>query len=286
MEYRHEIITTSKKFPIKYVIHDNAKASILRHWHRAMEISFTIKGSIDLFYISGKTYRTEERDILVINSNEIHSVSVMESHNNLALTLIFPFDFMKSEFTQVGSIYFTLNEKEKFTPEQKSAYKKLQGLMNKFFNIAIMKANDLNFIQLKAVTYEIFYILIRNFSIERKSANIDSDKYIDRLSVIAEYIDNNYAEKLTVPDLANEFHLSVGYLSRFFKRYTGLSIYDYITLVRLNYAHELLLNGSASIRYISEQTGFPNDKAFTTAFKKVYKETPYKYRKSHKKTFF
>lgn len=286
MDYRHEIIITSKKFPVKYLIHDNAKASILRHWHRAMEISFTIKGSIDMFYISGKTYKTKEKDILVINSNEIHSVSVIESHNNLALTLIFPFDFMKSEFTQVGSIYFTLNEKEKFTPEQKIAYKRLQELMNKFFNIAIMKINDLNFIQLKAVTYEIFYILIKNFSIERKSANIDSDKYIDRLSVIAEYIDNNYAEELTVPDLANEFHLSVGYLSRFFKKYTGLSIYDYITLVRLNYAYELILNGSASIHYISQQTGFPNDKAFTMAFKKVYKETPYQYRKSHKKTFF
>lgn len=286
MNYRHEIITQSEKFPIKYVIHNNSKATILRHWHSALEISFTILGSIDKYYISGKTYKTKEKDILIINSNEIHSVSVANECSNLALTLIFPFNFMKREFPQINDLYFILNEKEKFTKDQKVAYKNLQYAIGEFYDVASMKTNDVDFIKLKGIIYNVFYILIENFSVERRSVNIDADKYIDRLSAFTKYIDDNYAHELTISDLADEFHLSVGYLSRFFKKYTDLSIHDYVTLVRLNYAHELLLNSSSSIEYVAQQTGFPNDKAFTTVFKKFYKDTPYKYRKSHKMTLF
>lgn len=286
MDYRHEIITQSEKFPIKYFIHNNAKGTIVRHWHSALEISFTILGSIDRYYISGKTYKTKEKDILIINSNEIHSVSVMEGNLNLALTLIFPFNFMKREFSQINNLYFILNEKERFTKDQKVAYEELQYVIGEFYNAVSMKENDADFLKLKSIIYNILYILIKNFSVERKSINIITDKYIDRLSAIAKYIDDNYARELTISNLADEFHLSVGYLSRFFKKYTDLSIHDYITLVRLNYAHELLLNSSSSIEYVAQQTGFPNDKAFTTAFKRVYKDTPYRYRKSHKMTLF
>lgn len=286
MDYRHEIITQSEKFPIKYFIHNNAKGTIVRHWHSALEISFTISGSIDRYYISGKTYKTKEKDILIINSNEIHSVSVIEGISNLALTLIFPFNFMKREFPQIDEIYFILNEKEKFTKNQKVAYEDLQYAIEEFYDAASMKKNDVDFIKLKAIIYNIFYILIKNFSVERKTININTDKYIDRLSAIAKYIDDNYAHELTISNLADEFHLSVGYLSRFFRKYTDLSVHDYITLVRLNYAHELLLNSSSSIEYVAQRTGFPNDKAFTTAFKRVYKNTPYRYRKSHKMTLF
>lgn len=286
MNYRHEIITQSEKFPIKYVIHNNARGTIVRHWHSALEISFTILGSIDRYYISGKTYKTKEKDILIINSNEIHSISVVNGSPNLALTLIFPFNFMKKEFPQIDKVYFSLNEREKFTKNQKAAYETLQCAIGEFYDIARIEKNDVDFLKLKAIIYNIFYLLIKNFSVEKESININTDKYIDRLSAIAKYIDDNYAHELNISDFADEFHLSVGYLSRFFKKYMGLSIHDYITLVRLNYAHELLLNSSSSIEYVAQQTGFPNDKAFTTVFKRVYKDTPYRYRKSHKMTLF
>lgn len=286
MSYRHEIIKCSKQFPIIYIIHDDVQATVIRHWHDGLELSFTINGYIDLFYISGKTYKTKEKDILLINPNEVHSVSVAKNNTNLALTLIFPFEFMKSEFKKIDSIYFTLNEKEKFTNQQEKSYRELQNLMEEFSNIIMKRKGDADFIELKAIMYKIFYILIKDFSIEKNITSINNEKYIDRLSDITRYIDANYMKRITPSDLSREFYLSVAYLSRFFKKHMGLSIHEYVTLVRLNYAHDLLLNTYGSIHYIAEQTGFPNDKAFTVAFKRVYKETPYQYRKSHKKTFF
>lgn len=286
MSYRHEIIKGSKQFPIIYIIHDDVQASVLRHWHDGLEISFTISGSIDMFYISGKTYRTKEKDILLINPKEVHSVSVSQRNPNLALTLIFPFEFMKEEFRKIDSIYFTLNEKEKFTDQQEKSYRELQDLMDEFSSILIQRKVDYDFIELKAIMYKIFYILIKDFSIEKNIASMNNEKYIDRLSDITRYIDSNYMKKITTSDLSREFYLSEAYLSRFFKKHMGLSIHEYVTLVRLKYAHDLLLNTYGSIYYIAEQTGFPNDKAFTVAFKRVYKETPYKYRKSHKNTSF
>ncbi|MBC1518981.1 hypothetical protein HB877_08535 [Listeria welshimeri] len=45
MEFTYEIIETDAKMPVKYIIH-NMPDAVPRHWHEALEISYTIHGSV------------------------------------------------------------------------------------------------------------------------------------------------------------------------------------------------------------------------------------------------
>lgn len=47
IEFTYEIIETDAKMPVKYIIHNMPDAvAVPRHWHEALEISYTIHGFV------------------------------------------------------------------------------------------------------------------------------------------------------------------------------------------------------------------------------------------------
>lgn len=107
------------------------------------------------------------------------------------------------------------------------------------------------------------------------------NKNLDKITFICDYIKRNYNKILFVADIANYYGYSSEYLSRYFKKHTGMTIHNYINNIRLMNAHRDLLNTDNSITFIALENGFPNEKSFTKAFKAVYRKTPDKYRKEN-----
>lgn len=83
MQYVYELITSDKGLPIKTFIHSVDKTSM--HLHREIEIILILEGSIEI-RIENKQYLLEEDDIMIVNSNEIHSTS-KTGENNVLLAL-------------------------------------------------------------------------------------------------------------------------------------------------------------------------------------------------------
>ena len=97
-----------------------------------------------------------------------------------------------------------------------------------------------------------------------------------------EYIEQHYAENLSLNVLANEVHMNPYYFSSFFKKSTGKNFKDYVNQVRLKHAVELLLNTDQKVYEIAMEVGFGDARAFNDAFQKAYGETPAGYRKNLK----
>lgn len=97
-----------------------------------------------------------------------------------------------------------------------------------------------------------------------------------------EYIEQHYAENLSLNVLANEVHMNPYYFSSFFKKSTGKNFKDYVNQVRLKHAVELLLNTDQKVYEIAMEVGFGDARAFNDAFQKAYGETPTGYRKNLK----
>ena len=72
------------------------------------------------------------------------------------------------------------------------------------------------------------------------------------------------------------------HLSRTFKKHTGFGFNEYLTLVRLQHAEQLLKGDEKmSISTIAYNCGFNDSNYFSDKFKKMYGTSPLKYSKAH-----
>lgn len=92
------------------------------------------------------------------------------------------------------------------------------------------------------------------------------------------YIEEHYAEELTLAVLADHVHVNSYYFSAFFKKYAGENFKSYVNSVRLKHAVTLLVSTNKKILEIALEVGFSDTRAFSSAFQKVYNETPNAYR--------
>ncbi len=99
----------------------------------------------------------------------------------------------------------------------------------------------------------------------------------DRLLAMINYIQSNY-RTVTLESLAEEFHLSTPYVSKYIKDKSGRTFGEHVTQIRLKKAKTLLKNGNMTIENISYSIGYPNAEHFSRVFKKAFQMTPVQYR--------
>ncbi len=95
-------------------------------------------------------------------------------------------------------------------------------------------------------------------------------------SVIADavkYIRKNYAEDISVKELAKNAHISRNQFSRIFLKNTGFTPYQYIKEYRLNMALAMLEEGM-NVGEVAHQCAFLSTSAFSSSFKKRFGKSP------------
>lgn len=107
-----------------------------------------------------------------------------------------------------------------------------------------------------------------------------ADKNLSIVEKVQRYIGMSLGEhNLTREDIANHVYLNPDYLTRIFKKETGLSISDYLMQQRIEYAKKLLRTTDQSVSEIALTSGYSNLSYFSTTFKKMAGTTPVEYRK-------
>lgn len=98
---------------------------------------------------------------------------------------------------------------------------------------------------------------------------------------VRQYIEDHYAQPdLNVSALAEHFGISVPHLSRTFKKVEGYGVLEYIHMIRLKNAKEMLKNGM-NVKNTSLAAGYIDAKSFTRSFKKYEGITPSQYQKGN-----
>ncbi|WP_419871476.1 helix-turn-helix domain-containing protein [Candidatus Pristimantibacillus sp. PTI5] len=284
MEYKYEMIKTEDQLPVKIIIHTaDIQMFIPRHWHESIEISYVLSGKIDQIYIDGKDYVSRQGDVVLINSNAIHSFSVNSGKNRKAVTIFIPNEFIQAVYPDIDQVAFdcvSIDDKER-----KAQFEELRCNLNSMVTTYENKENDpLAYIKVTSLSYELIYILLKNFKVDKKnSSSIKVRKYLERLNLITSFIKENYNQNLTLDLLSSTFYLSSEYLSRFFVKHTGMTVFDYINAIRLEKSYPELMNTDVPVIRIALNHGFPNEKSYNRVFKAVFHETPTQYRKNRNK---
>lgn len=106
----------------------------------------------------------------------------------------------------------------------------------------------------------------------------ESESVINRAK---KYLLQNIAEDISRDDVANHVFLNPDYLTRRFKKETGMGITEYLVKERIKIAQGLLIKTNISVTDIATQSGYNNLAHFSRAFKKYTDLTPIDYRKKH-----
>ncbi|MBP2058642.1 AraC-like DNA-binding protein [Lactobacillus colini] len=284
----HEIVKTTDPLPIWLHIFENSTTQeyIAPHWHRGIELSFTQYGQIDDFVIGKCHYTTDSGQLLVVNSQEIHSIATQSRLGERAISIIFPYEYVYKYYPDIEHELIEINEYDKLNSKQRLAYAKMQGLLTQIITIyeTDSKLKNLALVQL---VDQVLFLLLEYFSIKQQDSHRTSPKkvyIINRLQFITQYVNSNYQERISLDDIAQKCNISKEYLARFFKQEMGITVETYINNVRAQNARQDLLGQVGNLTTIALHNGFSGIRTMNRAFNNLYGITASDFKRKLNKT--
>lgn len=142
------------------------------------------------------------------------------------------------------------------------------GEDNKLYNrLALCRDND----EIRDIMYEIFSTLCE--FVEQQRAEMSHSLANEMLR----YINENYQQGISLYDVAEHFNYSVNYISHVFSRETGKNFKEYLSLVRVARAKDMLRAGGCTISQVATAVGCANSNSFIRLFKRYEGITPGQY---------
>lgn len=269
MNYELEMIEVTQKQPAKiYHLYLPYYHYMKQHFHANIELVYVIKGSF-IAHVNGVKTKVIADSLFLINTNEIHYFEMLEDSE--MITILLSYEILKDYEPMIDDIAFDLS----LFPQQHDHLKYIIKTMDTYRK-GKEKYKD---IKVQEYLCHICYLLLCYF--QKKKENIHyTNMQLKQTQMILEYIENHYNQAISIQQMSDYFHYSPSYFCRYFKKMTGMSVYQYVKIIRLNHAFFDICNSQLEISQIAYEHGFSNPKAFIKAFKDKYHQTPGAYRQS------
>lgn len=113
------------------------------------------------------------------------------------------------------------------------------------------------------------------------SADTSKDREVEaRLLHVWRAVENDFARKWTVAELAKLAHYSAGHFHRLVVQRTGKTPMRVVTEMKLHHASNLLRRSGETVATIAYRVGFENQFAFSSAFKRQFGVSPREWRET------
>lgn len=247
--------------------------SYMKHSHIQFEITVVNSGS-GIYTTERTVYTMLPGDIFVFSSNEIHCITQAGADGLSITNLHFDPLYLSSENVLNMNFCFThAPEFQNRIPAARAT--KLRTYHHKIRQEFQNHTDDLQTVSIRSYLHLLLTDLLRNQHYRSKDAPLNSNLTTNLLAVY-DYIEQHVCEELTLDTLASLAYLSPNYLSHMFKKVTGISLWDYITALRIEKAIQLILSpdNKWTMLDIATQCGFNNTVNFNKAFKKHKGITP------------
>ena len=280
---KHELVQLDE-LPVFIKVHQYPGSSeVPPHWHQSIELSFTLRGKIDHFIIGGVDHETHPGEVLIINTQVVHSVrNLNSSKNDLALSLLFPYPLVLQMFPEMDHYQFELQPLAKLSLEQVEQYHYLQTLLSKIIATKSAPAKAFKNLDLTILSYQVLNILLKYFLKQRDNKGQISRNLIitEHLRHALDYIQNHYQEPITPQNIADSCHLSRQYLQRIFHQNMGTTIGKYLRNFRAQKAYQDLCHTAMTLTAIAMNNGFSGIRSLNRAMVDYYGQTSMQIRKS------
>lgn len=229
------------------------------HFHSQIELCFVEEGRIDAL-VNNKTRSLKAGEMSVALSFDTH---VYIPSDYARFTVIIIPRYMCEKFLS------TIKNKKVSSPFITDS-----ALTDKIKEYILeLKKETGNEIEKTGYIYLILGIILNKLSFD------ESDEYVETqlLSKILLYIHNNYNKNITLSSIAAKFGYNASYVSGYFKSCLDIGIAQYINIIRLKHATELMHQKKHSITYCALESGFTSLRTFYRVFQEEFNCSPKKY---------
>lgn len=221
---------------------------------------YVVHGS-GIFKIKNEAFTVKEDDLIIINSNVLHTESSKDSN---------PLEYI---VLGIDGISLMINESSDYSKITNSYsihnYHKYKHEILFYLN-NILKEVQSQEEHYQLICQNLLEILIINLKRRTKSNLVlASTKNINKeCAFIKRYIDVHYASNLTLDSLAAVAYMNKFYLVHEFKKYTETSPIEYLIEKRISVSKLLIRTTEYSMEEIARIVGFNSQSYFNQIFKK------------------
>lgn len=256
--------------------------SVAPHWHEELEWIYAETGVLDL-RIQGKSYTLQEGEFCFINAEELHEIR--SEGESLHHAIVFRGDFLDFERYDSCEHQFIrpiTNRLLAFPTLSKDLPVETRG------DIAACLRELIQCYHAKPPCYAlhikilIFQVLEQLYQAQAFTDVAHSSRQEEswtKLKRVISYMQDNYAQPLTLQELAQQAYLSPPYFCHFFHKATGMSPIAFLNCYRIQRAAQMLAQQDTSIAQIAMEVGFDNQSYFIRKFREYKRVSPREYRR-------
>lgn len=253
--------------------------TLLHHYHDCYELYYLYAGE-RYYFIQDKTYHVTGGSFVMINPYEIHRTGNLGSFGYDRMLIHFNRALLEDYWKVDPTIDLYRNLEENIhiislDPQEQIFVETLLHTMEEEYHHAHRQENS----RIKLALIQLLLFLNGRTPGIRNEAPHHIGTTQKTIFEIVGYINNHYAEALTLESISEKYYLSKFYFSRSFKENTGFSFTQYLNNVRIKEAKRLLITTSLTVNEIGACVGFQSNTHFGRVFRQITGVCPSSYKK-------
>ena len=259
------------------------------HWHPEIELTLILEGEI-LYQVNDNSCLLKAGEGLFCNTNVLHAGRHGNSADCSYLSVTFHPRLLygyNNSLMQNRYMEGILRDPELASIHFKPEVDWQKNVLEQIRKIQRLSADKAEASELKIqIALMEIWLLIYEHVEPGAEEQSGQDRDTERIRCIMVYIQEHYAEKITLEELAEQIHLCRSESCRLFKRYMNASIFDYLLDYRVERSLPLLRDDRLDVTQIAGMTGFSNPAYFAKIFRRKMGCTPFPYRKKQREENF
>jgi AraC-like DNA-binding protein/mannose-6-phosphate isomerase-like protein (cupin superfamily) len=250
------------------------------HWHAQVEVNFVFRGTME-YHMHGHAVALKAGDVCLFWGGLPHQV-VDTSDDAFFIAIHLPLVHffrlrLASELSHKLMHGATLLSDVADASDQAS-FRRWSDYIRSDHPGRREHAVDELLLRIERMQFESHQLIEPAGMIEGLAEPIDMQSF-HNIGQICAFITENFREDIDSVDIASSADIHPKYAMSVFKKSTGMTLNEYVNLLRLSYAQALLMREDGNVLRVAMESGFGSLSAFNKSFRKIAGKSPSDFRR-------